>query len=675
MDRSTLAVVGVLTLLITAPILGAAVSGGAPQTGTVAYGVGGGPTILLAGSTNSDMSDFASSNQISLETDAGSATFSSSADTQATITTGHLDGLWANLTAIDATGADLTVNQGDVPQFTVGGDLDTVSVPDSIAADDGQVDFEYSGSSGTTTITLNHAPADTELGAYDTATGSLLGVATSDASGQVTFSSLPNSQHSVQLVTTQGGPALANPQPDPATLQNKGATLAIDVDDPDFNTSADSVGVTIEHRPPGGSYSQVHSETLTSAGTASTSLSNLVGGTHDVRFTATDAYGQTETTTHQFKVPNTLTVYNETQPDQKLSNIDVELQFFGDDGSITERSTGNDGTIDMTGLPVEQTFVVTVEGTDDFTDRRVFIRSIYQQQQAYLLRSNLSTVGTNDIVFELDDRTGDFAPGETGAILQIERPMTKDFDGDGNDETEYEVISGDRFDATDAYPATLENQTRYRLRLSNNAGDERVLGSYTVTGDAFETLTVGQISFGEGDGEDDQVTAGGQLEELQGSRFVRVFFDDRERQTSNLDVRIYEYGNASNEIFNQSFTSTYGEFGTTVQVPASAPDDVSYKVEIVATRDGKTQTEEAIVGAVPDIADRLPISQTVIEWFALVSVVAVMGLVVVFDDSLAAIAGVLTAGTMGLIGALTISPVALGVGGTIAVLYAAVRRT
>jgi len=61
------------------------------------------------------------------------------------------------------------------------------------------------------------------------------------------------------------------------------------------------------------------------------------------------------------------------------TDINVTVQFFGDDGAVQQRTT-SDGTIDMTGLPAEQRFAVTVEAGDEYVQRQAIIPSILDQQ-------------------------------------------------------------------------------------------------------------------------------------------------------------------------------------------------------------------------------------------------------------------------------------------------------
>jgi len=402
----------------------------------------------------------------------------------------------------------------------------------------------------------------------------------------------------------------------------------------------------------------------------------VTGGTHTVDMTATDKYGKTASTSFQFQVPDQMTVYRESQPATAVSGINVSLRFFADSGNITERFTGNNGQINLQSLPVEDSYVVVADPSDDWARTTLFIDAIYDQQEMYILNTNVtgSGVPTRDVLFNLEDKTGQFTPGQSGAILEIERPLTKDFDSDGSDETQYQIVYSDRFDATESVEAELQNDTRYRLRIRNNAGDERVLGHYTVTANAVETLTVGSLVF-EDDNADEQVVTDSALVNVSNSRFIRVKYQDRERETSKIRVRITQYSNQSNLITDQNFTGTFGDFAMTQPLPASAPGNRSYTVRIDADRTSGSFSEERTVGAIPGLAGRLPVDSRALTWMGWITVVSLMGLVVVFDDSLAAIVGVVAAASLGLLGVITVPPVAIGVSGTIAVLYATVRRT
>lgn len=655
--KITLVLAGFLLATFGSAVATVALNNGKDAGQNVAFEKAGGPNVTLGESVEfTNQNPYATSDQITLDP---WGHWTSSGDTEVRVD--KVNGTWTNMSQLSVDGTTLTVDINDKQEIGVEGQTKSLKITD-MAVDDNTVDFIYAGSSGQTNLTVNGLPANTQIAAEDDTQTQLVAVATTDGSGTATFENMPNSKHSVRLTTGSSSPSVSNPSPT-GTLQDEPQQLSVDLSDSDF--PYDNVDVTFEIDG-----NTVATKTKTSGGTVTADISSrtLLGGDKTIDVTATDGYGNADSLTYTLTVPHNISVFNESRPTQKLTGKDVTVRFFGDNETVVEKGSGNNGKLNMTGLPVGETFVVTAD-TTNFTQRRIFVDSIYEQQEVYLLHTS---VDSSDLLYQLDDRTGKFTPGDTGAILKIQRPLEKDFDSDGKNETRYQTISGDRFDATESYPATLEDDVRYRLRIRNDVGDERVLGAYRVTGPASETLTVGQLSFSERTG-DVPVVTDASLVELNNSRFVRVLYDDSENKTSQVNVTVFEQGNPGNELINQGFTGDYGELVVTKSVPNNAPDNITYNVSIEAVRGGETTTHDQLIGAVPDI--NVPVDEDALKWMGWIAVVSLMGLVVVFDDSLAALVGTVAAAALGVVGIISVPPVALGVAGTIAISYATVRRT
>jgi len=857
------AVVTLLAIAVVASTPAPAAGTDVPISGEGPFQSTDGPVITYNSSGGSSLNFtelFPDNNTVRINSSEGAVTFSSSSQTTATVSEDNIsDNQWTNVTGLDVTGSNLTVDADDMAQFSVGGDAGHVAVRDTLTADDGVADFRYGGQSGTTTLTLTHAPASTELGAIDAETGEILAVATSNSTGAVTFT-LPNSDHTVELQTNDGPPSVDDASASPQnneTVRYQDQTLSINVDDPDFpedtvevdfyvngsvvgtdtlndagtasvtasgmsegthtwhaeatdgygeTTTSKTFEFTVDHYDPvldnqnaspqgnptirydnetlaldvsdrdfaadgdeltveftangtvvgtdtlqsngtasvqiggldegthtwnatvsdeygqtatSGTFeftvdhyestvsnasptglidfnpdqlqvdvadrdfgvdgdqldvtirhdgSQVHTETLQSNGTVTASISDPGGGSHSWTVTVTDQYGQTVEKTFSYSTPANISIWNETSPTQKINSATAEVQFFGDDGTVVERSTNN-GVVNLTGLPVQEGFTVVAQ-TDGYEQRRTYIGSVYEQEEVYLLSESISS---NNVVFTLDDQTGNFPSGDT--VLRIEKALTKDFNGDGSAETRWQTIAGDFFGASGDFPVVLETDTRYRTRVTGPDGNERVLGHYTVSGDAAEVLRIGQLDFG-GD-----VSANGTLFQAStqrindSARYVKFAYLDSADATTNLNVTITRSDNQSNVLYNQTLSGSYGRIGGTVPIPESAPDNVSYQVQWEANRNGyPDQSGEESVGTVPPVSDGWPIDDTVLEYLGFVFIVAVMGLVVIYDDRLAAIVGTILAAGLTLIGVVSIHPIAIGVGGSIALVYVAARR-
>jgi len=185
-----------------------------------------------------------------------------------------------------------------------------------------------------------------------------------------------------------------------------------------------------------------------------------------------------------------LKIYNESSPSELVDNAVIRVRAITDN-EVIEREAGN-GELFLGGLPRDERLVITAADSDnsDYIYRRITIPSAQQQAEIYLINGT-SNVDRSDVEFTINDDSGQFPAGD--ARFLIEKPIKKDFDGDGINETQYQVISGDIIGNSRAYPATLLTDNRYRLRAINSDGDERVLGSYVVRRSAAPTISIGRV--------------------------------------------------------------------------------------------------------------------------------------------------------------------------------------
>lgn len=753
-------IVGLIVgILLAAGMVTAAVTY-TPVSGEQALQANSDATIVIDGASELNLSQpFINDSAIRVETSSGNLTMVGSGQATATVAASDIEGATTMLTDIDASTSPLTINPDDKPAFTVGRSIDSVTVHAGLGLDDGNTDVSYSGPDGTESrLTLRGLPAGQTVGAIDATSGELLDVATVDASGILTFDALSNSAHDVLLQTTDGGPSVTNGSPDASTVYTADPQLQIDVSDPDFPSD----NVTLEWSVDG---SVVKTTYATSDGTYSTTLSGIADGSHDWSVTATDAYGNTQTSatysftvdhydpvvaditptgvlndrpteisanisdadfggdgdslsvsisldgsqiatqtlssnatitepmpddgrtggnhtltisvtddygqtttqSTQYTVPATLTIYNETNPQEIVDNTSVKVRFFKDD-TVFEETTTN-GNVSLAGLPVSSDMTITITA-DNYVTRTTYIESIYNQQRVYALPT---TATKASLVFELDDQTGDFPSSQS--TLRIQRPITRDHDGDGSVETRYDTVAGGTFGASGQFPTELVgNGERYRLVVENDQGDRRELGSYTVTGDAAVPLPIGQLQFSS-DARDSGVIFQGSLKSDDASRYIDLSYADPDRKTTELTYSIVWAGNET-ELVNRTVAGPIRTYSANEPIPDNASGDATFEVNWNAVRDGGDDGSGAFfVGDVPEIATMLGIDPTVLAYASMVGIVAVTGLVVVFDDALAAIVAVVMASGLSLLGAVSIPPVGLAMGGAIAVLYNVGRRT
>lgn len=296
-------------------------------------------------------------------------------------------------------------------------------------------------------------------------------VETTDAYGETSTSS------TATFTVNHYAPGLDNSSADPpdgAKLTERDQTFSIDVSDIDFaEPSGDTV--TAELYVDG---SAVGSDTLTANETATVNHTISKGGVHQYYWIATDEYGfQTTSQTFSLSVPSELRIFNESAPTQLVDNATVELRMYTNEtgnAQIHERST-TDGSINMTGIPADQPFVVVAQA-DGYLPRRIFVPSLYESQKIFLLPDTKEYV---DATFAIQDYSGQFPQDETVLIVQRELNGT------------LQTVLGDYFGANGQFPAQIAYNQRHRLILYNvETGAELQLGTFTPIASGPQTVTV-----------------------------------------------------------------------------------------------------------------------------------------------------------------------------------------
>lgn len=585
-----------------------------------------------------------SSSKIQWNTTAGNATFSSTGAGSVTVAKDQLTGTWTNLTAIDAGSTEITVNPADKQAVTVSQEVDTIRFT-SMAIDDGTVDFVSGGASGQTEVTITDLPANTELAAMGVESNSVLDVATTDASGTVTFV-LPNSEHVVELQTNDGPPTASDVTPtDGHETNQESVTFSVGVDDPDF--PEDDVTATLYRKgPTESSFSQEYQTSLDTAGTVSTTLSLEIGGGHDYYWTLEDGYGDTtQTTTRTVFVPDELRIYNVSDPDQRITNSGNAEVTFRTSGDVYTRSTSN-GRINLTGLPVTGTIVATVD-VDQYYARQTAIYSIFEQQEIYLLKEPYASV--YEVRFTLEDRTGgQFENNEP--TVTVERALNKS----GN--PDWVAVGGGRF-GVQGYTTFLQQNEEYRLVVRNSLGDQRVFYPYTASASETVPLRVGNVS---ADPTSDQESYTANFTYINGTTsYVQFAYADEGNRTEEIYVEIYEQGNESNVLLqNTSYSAgPYGTLSVRQQVP-SAYENSSWVVHYVAKRDGGANANgQEIVGPRRSVLQQLPV--WLMTLISIGSILVVSGL---FSQANGALGGIVAAALGGIWWYVDMLPDAVGVG-------------
>lgn len=570
-------ILGSVVLPQAVSALAAYLSNSGQVSGGVTFRAASGPAVNVTGTTDVNMTNPYPDNQtVRLRTSDGNITFSASAHVNATIAASEINGSWTNVTGLDVTGANLTINPDDKQQVVVGGDADTLKYKDTMTVGDGTTDFVYSGASGTTTLKLYGLPADTYVGLYDPATGDILAGGQTTSNGVLVVET-PNSKHTVELVGTSGDPEFVDGTASPTGGQSTTPDyLTVNVTDPDF--PSDTVNVTFYLDG-----SKVGTDTLEDAGEANVTISrNLTGSEHDWYAVAEDEYGQTtQSVTHEFTIPNELYFYNESNPTELLDNTTITATIYAGDQVFNR--TVSDGSIDLSGLPADTELIVTASA-DGFYDRHVVLETLAEQQRVYMLPdSNVSAV---EVRFKIKDKTGEWPPKSTEVI--IKRPITR------NNSTEYEVVASDEA-GVNGYIVFLEESIRYRIIVRNDDGQTRILGPYTASVSETVTLTIGQLEFG-AQPANDAYQWDASYHNTSNGRQVKFNYSDPLNATQNLRVVIYERGNRSNNtIYDQTHDGPFGALSVTKLIPDSQ-DETTWVVSWSASRNGSRIQGKRVVG-------------------------------------------------------------------------------
>lgn len=439
-----------------------------------------------------------------------------------------------------------------------------------------------------------------------------------------------------------------------SSTQNRPVTLSANISDNDFETSyGDNATV----------YWFVDGEkrgttTASANGTTSFTLDNVTAGEHDWHVEVADEYDhRTVSATAQFAAPSKLYIYHETQPEKlvKGDNLSLTVRFYPlEAGSSTDVVTRNvtDGVANLSGLPADQRFVVTVKAQDtsNYTYRRIVVDSLFDSNRIYLLNESEPH---SQVVFELEDPTGQFPPEQT--ILYVEKPI------EVNNSTTYQTIAGDTFGSTASFPAVLQRDERYRLRVETADGSsQRILGAYTVYGATVEPLQIQRIE--PNSNVDAGSTVYGSLGTYNGTPSVAVRFRDLANNSTEVTYQVRQ----GDTVIVENTTSSADSFAHIHQVTnASGEYTVEYWIE---HPDGVTTHDSFTVGEVPEVASRFNINPQVLSITSWIMILATMGLLAIVDAKLAPMGGTGMASGLVILGTVAIPSSILGVAGAISVL-------
>ena len=276
--------------------------------------------------------------------------------------------------------------------------------------------------------------------------------------------------------------------------------------------------------------------------------------------------------------PSELEVRDE-QTQELLTEIDdMTIEFYesGENPDNIESVEVVNGTADMEGLDVTTSFVAVAEA-EGYANRRIFIDSLFETQQIYLLDMSADSVTAE---YELEDFSGEFPQAQT--VMVIER----------NIGGEWTPIQGDFFGSTGKFEANLLRDTRHRMRVVNvQTGDERVIGAFTPQQSAVETVTIlpdGSITVDQGFDRIHAQPAIGSIAAAEDAEFG-VDIQEGETPIESWDIEITLHSNG-----DETTLATRSGSGASLETFALDLTDADGGT-VIATVDYETPTESGTV--------------------------------------------------------------------------------
>jgi len=562
-------------VLLIALVIFSGVALGASPLFTASSGVSYETPSGLTVNTTTDHHLGASNPFIDNETvDLNNVTFS--APGAASITADQFLGTTTTVSSIDASSNDITINPGDKSSVTVSGGVTSLSFEDVSLDRTDQLTYSASSSGS---ITVRGLSSNTTYAAA-TAGGTLLSSGTTTSNGEATISVEAATNQDVVLYEPTS-PEIDNLNAEPedgADLSQRDINLSVPVSDTDFG-NFDELNVTFYIDG-----EVVHSENITSNGTVSTTETVSTGGQHTWHVEVTDTYGLTtesdsDTSTSDsepftFSNTATLKIYNESSTTELVNQTSIEVTFFGDSQTTVTRSA-DDGVIDFSGLPLNETFIVDIEA-DGYESRTILIPSLLKQERAYLLPTSADSV---QVRFRLDDATGTFT---TRSFVYVEKPITV------NNETQYQILTSDRFGAN-GFTTTLEKDVRYELRIKNEQGTVAQLSTYRPT--VSETVNL-QPSAASVTAPENQAV-GYEINYDKDAETVTVEYVDPADQTEELTVEIVSKDGENTLKSAQTYDNPSS---LSLSVPTNGTLNKSYWVNLTGTRSGEDITVTETIG-------------------------------------------------------------------------------
>jgi len=489
------------------------------------------------------------------------------------ITIDSTDGAYLNLSAVDTTSGEITVDGETQPPVTLSGGFSDIDIAD-VKFDDTTPQIVYSS---TADATVNVSSLDPNTRYLVIAGGSAVDGGVTDGNGAASLSLPAATDDSVLLVADPAAPDIdestASPQNGDA---RDGPTVdfEVDVDDNDFNSHTDSLDV--EFYVDG---TLNDTQTITSAQTVTFSETFSIGGSKTWQVEVTDQSGQTVVSDADaatggdqpfaFNVPAQLSVRDVNNPTSKVTGANATVTFFGSNTVETRADNNGDGTISFNGLPLDERFEATVNA-DGFERRTVVLPSLFEQRSIYLLNENATIVRPR---FTIDSSDTNF-PEDDSEII-IERPVVVD------GSQQYAAITSKQ-PGISGFDVALEQDQRYRITVESPAGDSRQLGAFVPTATEQVVLEIQDAGFEVND-DINAVTLNSEwVGQEDGGPAIDVSIGGEDVIASSVNISNRDNGSVLVD----------EEFSGSASLTEPASDEEQYIVTMTATReldDGSTE--------------------------------------------------------------------------------------
>lgn len=285
----------------------------------------------------------------------------------------------------------------------------------------------------------------------------------------------------------------------------------------------------------------------------------------------------------------TLVIREEVADHPKITGCTAEAMFFeigsDDDPTIINKSDGGNGEIDLTGLPVDSEFAVAISCAG-YHNRTILLPDLSQQETVYLLNKSDDTV---TVTFDIQDNTGEFS--ESGTDFVVQRAINRSlFDTGG---FSWDNMAGDEIGASSSVRHVLNKEARYRLEITNDEGDTRILGAHVAEANQTVPIRINDVDIDANESQGynwnlSRINSSGNI-------FVQFAYVDNENKTTQVELTIHEFGNDSNVLHDDTHS---GEFGTLLVTEQVTGDDknTTWVADFTATRDGEEVTGKQVSG-------------------------------------------------------------------------------